>query len=423
MPLYDHIEHARRVAAVEAALSEGHSPPGIAPQPGRRTCMIIAAQRLGMSAATLREYFSSRDRADRPKPDYTLYDRWRAAQGERTPDEPLDARREIAARERTIEDLRRRLRERDAADESERLASSLRFDPHRIDVPEVGEPDGPGFPMTLWSDWHWGETVDARETGGLNRFDREVALGRVERLVTKTVEILRDYSGRNPVFPGIWVCLGGDMISGGIHEELRETNWGTVEEQAHEVGCALLGALLTMADNFGTVYVPCVVGNHGRRAQKPPAKRRVRENREWGVYKSLEAQLAGDPRFKFFVPDDPDYLFEVYGHRYLLTHGDALGVKGGDGFIGAVGPIRRGSLRIGTAEAQVGRHFDTLVIGHWHQYQPRGALVPVIVNGAFKGYDEFARIMLRAPFDRPKQALWLATPNHGVGAQWAVDLD
>ncbi|MDE2096260.1 MAG: hypothetical protein KGL39_03375 [Patescibacteria group bacterium] len=411
--------------AIEAVLAEGFPPPGVLPRPGKRAAFTEAAARLGIAPHTLRAYFSAAA-GTVAHPDWSIYDRWCA-------EHPLDTsapvatdvsgilRREVAQRDRLIASLRERLRDHEAQAKEQRLAASLRFDPYEVST-EVHTADSPGFPMTMWSDWHWGETVDAREMGGVNVFNREIAYERVDKLIDGTLKLLRNYSGVNPSFPGVWVCLGGDLISGGIHEELRETNWGTIEEQANEVGGALAGALLRMADEFGEVFVPCVVGNHGRRAFKPVAKRHVRENREWGIYKSLEAQFAGDPRFHFFIPDDVDYHFEVYGHRFLLTHGDTLGVKGGDGIIGAVGPIRRGSVKVGGAEAQIGRNFDTMIIGHWHAYQPRGALVPVITNGTFKGFDEYARTLLRVPYDKPVQALWLVTPKHGIGAQWGVDL-
>lgn len=313
----------------------------------------------------------------------------------------------------------KRVRELEHEEEAITRAGSLRFQPVSISAKEH-KAGAPGFPMTIWSDWHWGEVVRKDETGGTNAFNRRVALARVEGLVDHTIELLRDYAGRNPEYPGIWVMLGGDMISGSIHEELRETNWGTVEEQALEVGDAIAGALERMADEFGRVFVPCVVGNHGRKAHRPPAKARVRENREYGVYKSLQKHFANDPRLTFYVPEETDFFFTVYGHRFLLTHGDSLGVKGGDGIIGALGPITRGTIKTAGSERQIGRDFDTIVMGHWHTYIPRSEASRAIVNGTLKGYDEYARLFLRAPFAKPSQALWLVSPKHGIAAQWPV---
>lgn len=306
-------------------------------------------------------------------------------------------------------------------DDAVTRAGSLRFKPIEIKARDHA-PGAPGFPMTIWSDWHWGEVVRRDETGGANAFNRRVALARVEGLVNNTIGLLSDYAGKNPTYPGIWICLGGDMISGSIHEELRETNWGTVEEQALEVGDAIAGGLLRMADEYGAVYVPCVVGNHGRKAHRPPAKAKVRENREYGVYKSLQKQFASDPRFHFYVPEETDFFFTVYGHRFLLTHGDSLGVKGGDGIIGALGPITRGTIKVSASERQIGRDFDTIIMGHWHTYIPRSEAVAAIVNGTLKGYCEYARLFLRVRYSRPSQALWLVSPKHGIAAQWPIYL-
>lgn len=280
----------------------------------------------------------------------------------------------------------------------------------------------PGVPMTIWSDWHWGEVVRKEEVGGVNEFNRAIAKTRLKRLVDSTLDLTLHHMVK-PRYPGIVICLGGDIISGNIHDELRETNDGSVQKTLLEVQEQLIGALSHMADKFGKVFVPCVVGNHGRTTLKPRAKGRVFENYEWNLYCQLERYFNADRRFRFLVPGETDAYFRVFNHRFLLTHGDTLGVKGGDGIIGAIGPIARGATKVGRSEAQIGRDFDTLLMGHYHTYIPRGDAVPVIVNGALKGYDEYARLMLRVPYSRPSQALWFVHQKHGITAQWPVFLE
>jgi hypothetical protein len=114
------------------------------------------------------------------------------------------------------------------------------------------------------------------------------------------------------------------------------------------------------------------------------------------------------------------FHFERDRHRYLLTHGDSLGVKGGDGLIGALGPIMRGTIKLNRQESQIGRDFDTAIMGHWHQYL---TLPGLIVNNSLKGYDEFSHLALRAPYSRPSQALWFTHPEHGITAHWQVYLE
>ena len=329
--------------------------------------------------------------------------------------------RQAKARLKELTKLKEEVRVLRAAAREREMEGHLRFNPLVFET--QGHPAGsPGMPMTIWSDWHWGETVDRRETGGLNEFNRGIAEERVCRLVERTLNILNNYGGAVPDYPGLWVLLGGDMVSGLIHDELIETNWGNIVEQAVEVSGAISGALSNLVAVFGRVWVVGVCGNHGRTTAKLRAKGKALDSYDRAVYKSIERYFKGDERFTFIIPDNTDYLFEVYGHRFLLTHGDSLGTHGGDGIIGALGPIIRGATKLHRAEGQIGRDFDTVVMGHWHQYIPRGD-VGVLVNGCLKGYDEYARIFLRAPFARPTQALWIVSPQHGIAAQWGIHLD
>lgn len=278
-----------------------------------------------------------------------------------------------------------------------------------------------GAPMTLWSDWHYGEVVRKEEVGGVNRFNAAIAARRIEDLTNKTIELCFHHMGDATLdYPGIVVCLGGDMISGDIHEELAVTNDRTPYQAVNDLTDLIAAALLKLADAFGRVYVPGVVGNHGRGTHKPRMKGRVHTSFEWNIYKNLERFFSKDQRFSFYVAEETDAYFSVYGHRFLLTHGDSLGVKGGDGIIGALGPIMRGAIKVGRSEAQIGRDFDTILMGHWHQYI---TLPGLVVNGTLKGYDEFARLALRAPYSRPSQALWFVHPKHGITAQWPIYLE
>ena len=279
-----------------------------------------------------------------------------------------------------------------------------------------------GVPMTIWSDWHWGEVIRAEEVGGANEFNRTIAKRRVQILVDQTIDLALKHMVK-PEYPGIVICLGGDFYTGTIHDELRETNEGFVFQVLQELQDQMAAAITQMAKAFGKVFVPCVVGNHGRTTTRPRAKGRVYENYEWNLYCQLERHFRGNKDVQFLIPGETDAYFSVMGHRFLLTHGDSLGVKGGDGIIGALGPITRGAIKVGRSEAQIGRDFDTLLIGHYHTYIPRSDASAVIANGSLLGYNEYARLMLRVPYARPSQALWFVHEKHGLTAQWNVYLD
>ena len=272
------------------------------------------------------------------------------------------------------------------------------------------EDDGPGVPMTLWSDWHWAEVVRREEVGGVNEFNVEIAHQRVRRLVNRIITLAFDHQVHSG-YPGLVLCLGGDMISGEIHQELAESNEMRTLPAVLDLRDVLIWAIERLVEAFGRLFIPCVIGNHGRATMKPRAKSRMHTSYEWMLYTLLEKHFSGRPEIQFLVPNDIDVLFRVGTTRYLLTHGDALGVKGGDGIIGALGPIMRGAIKTRHSNAQVGKDFDVILMGHWHQYL---ALRWIIVNGALKGFDEYARTFLRASFERPIQAMWYDHPRVGI---------
>lgn len=269
---------------------------------------------------------------------------------------------------------------------------------------------GYGTPVTIWSDWHVGEVVAPEQVGGLNEFNIAIARRRAQTLVEKTISLCFDYA-KTPEYPGIVVCLGGDMISGLIHLELSETMEGPFTEQVKEAFSLIAAGLTALADRFDKVFVPCVVGNHGRLHHRPRAKNRAQDSFEYLVYHFLEAHFKDDPRVKFMIAEQTDILFTVAGHRFLLTHGDSTGAKGGDGIIGAIGPIVRGEKRVRDVQALTDAPYDTALMGHYHV---KVSLDGVIVNPAFKGYDEYARNILRARPETPAQMLFFVHPDYGI---------
>src|SRR6185437_5638497 len=203
-----------------------------------------------------------------------------------------------------------------------------------------------GVPMALWSDWHWGEVVRAEEVGGVNQFNRAIAKERLRKLVDATLDLSFAHMVK-PRYPGIVIAINGDIFSGDIHDELRESNEGSVPESFLEVQEQMIAALNLIADRFKRVFVPCTIGNHGRITLKPRHKGRVVTSYEWLLYNQLERHFRNDRRFRFSIPGETDAHYTVLGHRFHQTHGDTLGVKGGDGIIGAIGPIARGAVKVG----------------------------------------------------------------------------
>lgn len=280
-----------------------------------------------------------------------------------------------------------------------------------------------GTPVVMLSDIHYGEMVDKKMMAGKNEFNIAIANERLQCFTDRTIDICFNHTGK-PEYDGLVLVFGGDMFTGNIHEELEKTNEVPVTMAISMLHEQLRTMIENLADKFGNVYVPCVVGNHGRMNKKPQEKGRVHENYDWLLYKFLQMHFQEHPKYKdrvvIDVRDELDVHFRVHNHRFMLTHGDALGTKGGDGIIGAIGPIKRGFVKLRDAELQIGREFDTLLMGHWHQYL---TLPGVIVNGSVKGWDEYARNRLRIGHQPPEQSLFFVHPEHGLNMFCKMNVD
>src|SRR5437868_1459064 len=130
-------------------------------------------------------------------------------------------------------------------------------------VPKQFAKGSPGVPTLFASDWHWAEVVDARQIGGVNEYNLEIAHARARRMVLTTIDLLTNHMA-SPKYPGIVFALGGDMVSGDIHEELMATNEAEIMPTLVDLFGVLIWCTATLADRFGRVFLPCVSGNHGR---------------------------------------------------------------------------------------------------------------------------------------------------------------
>lgn len=267
-------------------------------------------------------------------------------------------------------------------------------------------------PIAVLSDLHYGEVVELPQVGYSNQFNVETAEKRLQEWVETLIALCYDYEKEPPNYDGIVVCLGGDMISGDIHDELKASNDLPSLGAVMRLAGMLKKCLLTIADKFGNVVVPCVTGNHGRITHKPQAKNYNEVNFETLLYLMLERELESDKRFNFIFPDDTVVHFTVYGTNYALTHGNFMGVNGGHGIIGSIGPITRGAQKIILSEASKPNpiRVDKVIMGHWHTAME---LPNAFVNGSLKGYDEYAQNFLRAKFEPPTQIVWREHQQRG----------
>lgn len=269
-----------------------------------------------------------------------------------------------------------------------------------------------GTLVSILSDTHYGEVVDPREMDGENAYNMAIAESRTKRYFAKLIELPREYL-HGITYDGIVLALGGDLVSGDIHDELTETNELSTYETIETVLPWLIAGVNSLVEAYGNVHIVSAPGNHGRRTRKPHAKRFSAENADTHIARLLAQSVTGAT---FDIPRSIDVNFSIYETHFTLEHGQKF--RGGDGQVGALGPIKRGVLRKKHQTQAVHKPFDIMLLGHFHQL----VVAPgqgFIANGALKGYDEYARGEHYVA-EPAQQALFLVSPQHGVQASMPV---
>jgi predicted phosphodiesterase len=269
--------------------------------------------------------------------------------------------------------------------------------------------------VAFLSDAHFDEVVNPEEVAGINAYNRPIATARLKRFYERTVHLSRHYLA-GVTYDGIVHPLGGDLLSGDIHEELKETNEDTILSSLLYWSEQVAAGIGMLADEFGKVHVPVVVGNHGRMSRKPQMKRRAKSNFDWLLGHMIARLFADDQRVTFQIGEEADARFNIYDTRFLLTHGDQF--RGGNGIAGIWSPIMKGDTKKRGREQYAGSPFDVMMLGHWHQLKWGGGF---IVNGCNKGVDEYAWLSNFEP-EPPQQACFVVAPGHGITIQAPLEV-
>lgn len=271
----------------------------------------------------------------------------------------------------------------------------------------------------LLSDLHVGETVSAEAMHGINRYDIDVFMARMERLAELVEDICFDhltgYEFEELVIYGL-----GDLVNGmfgAMHDELIVTQAADLMETVYGLAYVLVQFIARMRRRFARVRSKWAPGNHGRMSRKPWAKG-ASLNWDMVVPQIVSSFFAGDATVEFDIPDSFFFVDEIRGQRVLGFHGHQ--VKGWSG-IPWYG-IKRFDENLTGALAKVGVDIDHIVMGHFHTEaifdRVRGE---VVASGCVKGADEFT---LSAGF-RPApagQTMFGMHEDHGITHRWRLDL-
>lgn len=284
------------------------------------------------------------------------------------------------------------------------------------DSPEVHG----AIPILVFSDWHIEERVDGNTINNLNEYSPEIAKERINKLFNRSRKLIQ-HLDKFVNIDTVYVLLNGDMITGYIHDELKETNYLSPTQAIRLCKQHIIGGLEYLKKELGLkkIIVQCNYGNHGRSTDKRRHSGTAYKNSyEWLMYQDIADYFMNDEVFEFHVSNS---LISYYNFRNgkknftLRTwHGDNLKFQGGVG--GLTIPLNKLIYRL-----DQNKPADYNIIGHFHTLFE--ANKKCLVNGSLIGYNGYAHD-LGLEYEAPKQAmLLLDTERMEIRAKYTINCD
>lgn len=280
---------------------------------------------------------------------------------------------------------------------------------HVTSIPKIKSgPGGSAVAFAIASDWHVEETVDPKTVNNLNAFDLTIASQRVRTFFQKVVR-LTEIQRAGTKIDTLVLALLGDLMTGYIHEELRESNGLSPTETLLWLQDEVASGLKLLEKHFDHIVIPCSYGNHGRCTIKPRHATGARNSYEWMLYHILKKQF---PQFDWRISDGYHNYLEVNGKVVRFHHGDDLKYQGGVG--GLTIPVEK-------AIAQWNRAIkaDLDIFGHWHQSQQNPKWIS---NSSLIGHNAYA-IAIKAGYEPPSQTFFLMDSKRGRTITAPIFLD
>ena len=247
--------------------------------------------------------------------------------------------------------------------------------------------------VVLLSDIHAEERVDPDTVNGMNDYSLDVCDQRMSELMERFA-VLLEHERRLAKIDRVVVWLGGDFISGHIHDDTAELAQLAPLTATRWIGARLRGFIDAVSENAKEVIVTTNSGNHGRSTEKLRVGTELEHSFEQNLYMTM---AAAENRKNVRWQVGTGYLnyLDLDGFVIRFHHGHAINYGGGIG--GITIPTNKA-----IAAWDAVKRADLTCFGHWHQFQWLRA-GRYVANGSVIGHSAYAT-RIKAAYEPPCQA-------------------
>lgn len=270
------------------------------------------------------------------------------------------------------------------------------------------------------SDVHYGEVVNGRTINGINNYNTTIAKKRHELLFRKNYEFASVYGCDE-----LHIFMLGDIFSGNIHGELRETNEKVITDCVLDYYAFIVGLIDAYSKYYKKITISCVVGNHARNTDKYQFKNKGKDSYEYILYGFMKAyyDMPTTPKNVSVNLTESTVQFTKVGKQiWKLEHGDRY--KGGSAFVSPFSTVVRDNFKDkGMFAGSEDQNFDAVIMGHWHiggEMALSGTNTPVYLNPSIVGPGEYSVHNLHSSY--PAESFVFVTDGTRVVSKGSVNL-
>jgi hypothetical protein len=208
------------------------------------------------------------------------------------------------------------------------------------------------------SDTHFGAMLDPREV--------PIGYGRVEeaRRLAAVCQQVAEYKVQYRDETELIVHMLGDVIQGQLHDK---RDGEPLAEQFADAAHLLNQAIVFLAGHFKKVTVYCTPGNHGRNTARHNERATLQK---WDavenmLYTAVKIATAHIPNVNVYIPYTPYYVYDVFGMRGFMTHGDTVIKPGYPNRAIDVGDVSKQVNAI-NSRLELGERYALFGVGHVH---------------------------------------------------------
>jgi hypothetical protein len=256
--------------------------------------------------------------------------------------------------------------------------------------------------IVLLSDWHVEERVDPATVNGLNDFSLAVAERRIAELAERFA-VLLEHERRLVRVDRVVIWLGGDFMSGAIHDDTAELAQLPPLEAIRWAGRRIRGFIDLVADMAREVVVVTNSGNHGRTTDKLRIGTEMDHSFEQHFY-IVAAESERRKNVRWQVGTGYLNMLDLDGFVVRFHHGHAVRYSGA-GVGGITIPVNKA-----IASWDKIQRADLTCMGHYHQFQWLRA-GRYVANGSLIGHSAYATTVVKGAYEPPSQSFIVV--DHG----------